>query len=115
LAFLEFSAAVGISVLHATLYRLYPDDCIHANGNYSCLSIGVAFVWILFWFGLVARLLGPKTSTIILSQLSGDEEEGDEGEGSHTPDGTVPGDSPGPDTPRTSVDRDRDEVHLLMR
>ena len=73
-------------------------------------------MWILFWFGLFSRVLGPKTSMVVFNQLAeeqlGDDE--DPGEGSHTPDGTVPNDSPGTLTPRTSVDTDRSDIQLLM-
>jgi hypothetical protein len=56
LALLGYSSAISISTLHVSLWRLYPEQCTHADPNYAKLSAGVAFNWMLFFFALISRL-----------------------------------------------------------
>lgn len=43
---LSFSSAVSLSTFHVASHRFFPNDCTATDGNYTKLSVGLAFSWI---------------------------------------------------------------------
>ena len=65
LAFLGYSAAVGVSTLETSMHRLFPSDCTHAHANFRKLSAGCAFLWLLLIASFIPRLFLIRVHNVL--------------------------------------------------
>ena len=65
LAFLGYSAAVGVSTLETSMHRLFPSDCTHAHANFRKLSAGCAFLWLLLIASFLPRLFLIRVHNVL--------------------------------------------------
>lgn len=70
LAFMLYTAAVGISVLHSSVGRLFPERCTISDPNYRKLCAVVALVWFQGLVMLVTKLTSRVSTAVQLTLQS---------------------------------------------
>ena len=73
LAFMLYTAAVSLSVLHSSVGRLFPDRCTASDANYLKLCAVVGLIWLQAAVMLVAKVTTRVASAVQSALLTAEE------------------------------------------